>query len=54
LRFSRIAYDLKTFYKECNIRGIKEIDTVIEKVKVSKIKLTAAVNAIEEVKKLVD
>ena len=39
LRYSRLAYDLKCFYKECNIGGIVEIDTVIEKVKLSMQKL---------------
>lgn len=32
LKHSRIAYDLKLYYKECNIKGIKEIDQIKEKV----------------------
>jgi len=31
---------LKNYYKECNIKGIREIDAVIEKVNLSKEKLS--------------
>jgi hypothetical protein len=39
LKVSRLTYDLKQYYKECNITGIKEIDSAIARVNASKAKI---------------
>ena len=47
LRYSRLALDLKQYYKACNIRGIKDIDMAIEKVTSSRDKLEKTKEALE-------
>jgi hypothetical protein len=39
LRYSRISPSLQVYNKDCKIPGIREIDTVIEKVQRSKDRL---------------
>jgi uncharacterized membrane protein YjjP (DUF1212 family) len=52
LRYSRLAYDIKSYNKECNIKGIREIDMVVDKVNKSKDKLEEVKSVITEIASL--